>query len=228
MRSEEDEAILAIPPVVGVAVVGIEPATPVVAVETENARDATGTGDRLVHDDEPIEAHLLNLLVRDRFPEERGDFGRRRQVATLLGFGTNLRGNAVIILELFALDDDQLVGLAGGRDERGLAHHVLRPGAKVVASILERLDELLAGAAFRGHVADNHVADHLDTLAEGGEELRPDGVVAKHLLDGIRREFRAMLLENRTEELSGFVDLAIGHWGFHGRGHDLRHGVILL
>ena len=44
MRDEEHEAILTIPPVVSVAVVGVQPATLVVAIDAENVRVAVGVG----------------------------------------------------------------------------------------------------------------------------------------------------------------------------------------
>lgn len=44
MRDEEHEAVLTIPPVVSVAVVGVQPATLVVAIDAENVRVAVRIG----------------------------------------------------------------------------------------------------------------------------------------------------------------------------------------
>lgn len=228
LRGEEHETALTNPPAVGEAAAGAEPATLVAAVETEDVRAAAQISDRLVHHDEPPEAHRFDVRVGELFPEKRCDLRRGREVTALLRLGADLGRNAFIVRELLALDDDQLVGLAVRRDELVAPHHLLRVVADVVVRVLERLDELLAGATVRRHVADDHVGDRFHALTEDRVHLRPHGVVAENLLNGIRRKLGAEALEDRTEQLASLVDLAIGHRAFHGRGHGLRHGVILL
>lgn len=113
LRGKEREPILTTPPAVRIAAACIEPATATATIRREEARMAA-RNDGFVHGDDPPETHGLDLLVRELFTDEAGDVGVRLHEFHLVGLGTDLLGDAVIVLEERTLEDDDLMRPSGG------------------------------------------------------------------------------------------------------------------
>lgn len=113
LRGKERDAATTIPPVVRIVVVRMEPATVIATIRREEVLIAA-RHDGFVHGDDPPETHGLDLLVRELFTDEAGDVGVRLHEFHLVGLGTDLLGDAVIVLEERTLEDDDLMLPSGG------------------------------------------------------------------------------------------------------------------
>src|SRR3989344_2714998 len=125
LRDGEREAILAIPPAVRPVVDRVQPTTIVVAIRAEKTRIATGVLDRLMHDDEPNQAHDFDLLVRKLLADEAGNLGVGLLPLALARFRPDLAGDPVVVREERALQDGDLGGHARGGLEGARGEHAL-------------------------------------------------------------------------------------------------------
>ena len=67
------------------------------AVRVEEARVAAKSLNGFVHDDDPTEAHGFQILIREHLANQAGHFGVGLGKPALLGFGTNLLGDTIVI-----------------------------------------------------------------------------------------------------------------------------------
>ncbi len=134
----------------GLDEVRAQPGTVTEAARAEEVRIAVGVLDRLVHGNDPLEAHLLDLLVREHIADEARDLGVGLRELALVSLGLDERGDAILVREELALQDgdvhsDAVRGLEG-RGTEG----VLCPPGELDTIGIEVDDPLLAGPAVRG------------------------------------------------------------------------------
>ncbi len=184
-RSEEHEAEAVKPLFLRVADVGVQPPTAVVPADTEQVEAASHVSDGLVHDDEGVGSHLLDLLVGDRFAEQGRDLDGRGQVAAALCLGTDIFVRPISVgRELLALDDDEIVDRASRGGERRVTQELLRVVAHTEALAIEAGDPLFASLADRREGLPEclgHFDDHPSAVLH---ELRDLAAVA--IDDGLR------------------------------------------
>lgn len=147
MRNDEREPALTQPPDVRLDAARAQPATTAVPVRVEQDRTAVGILDRFVHGDDPDQAHRLDVLVREVLADEAGDLGVGLRQLALVGLGTNLFRDPIVVLEEHALEDGDLGGDTGGRLEIRRAKRAFGAGAQTEALALEPLDPLETSCA---------------------------------------------------------------------------------
>jgi hypothetical protein len=130
------------PPAARLVAERAQPATTADPVGVEQARTAEGILDRFVHSNDPDQVHGFNVFVREVFPDEAGHFGVRCGQLALVGLGTNLLRDPIVVLEEHALEDGDLGGDTGGRLEIRRAEHAFSVVAQTEALVLETLDPL--------------------------------------------------------------------------------------
>ena len=192
MRDGERKPVATMPPAAGPVVARVQPGTVTAAVRAEQVRVAVGVLNRIVHRDDPGEAHRLDLLVREHHADEAGDLGGRLREPTLVGLGTDQRGDPSVVREELALQDGDVRGDA----ERGLevlrAEDVLRPPGELGTLGIEVDDPLLAGPAIRGDAE----GDDAVLLAPAANRCGDGVLVAEEC---IRRFFSPKFVDDRVE-----------------------------
>ena len=150
LRHGEREPVVTIPPVVRPVVARIEPATTAVTVRAEQARIADGVIDRFVHGDNPDQTHRFDLLVRELLTDEAGQFGVRLRELALVGIGTDLLRDPVVVLEEHALENRDFGRHAVGRLEIRRTEHLLGVVSDAETVAFQTLDPVLADRAIGG------------------------------------------------------------------------------
>lgn len=206
-------------PVVRLVVARAQPATNAVPVRAEQARIAVGILDRFVHGNDPPETHRFDLLVREVLADKAGDLGVGLRQFTLVGLGTNLFHDPIVVLEEHALEDGDLGGDTGGRLEIRRAEHAFGVVAQTEALALETLDPLgTSRAVGRNAEVDDAVlftpvASRFGNRQLALEELDCAVMATEFLDDGVQLAGRKV---GRCEfSTHGFVSLPlVGHFHF--------------
>ena len=139
-----------IPPVARPVVARTEPATIAATVRDQQVRIAVGVVDRLVHDDNPDQTHRFDLLVRELLTDEAVQFGVRLAELTLVGLGTNLLRDPVVVLEEHALDNRDFGRHAVGRLEIRRTEHLHGVVCDAETVVFQTLDPVLADRSIAG------------------------------------------------------------------------------
>ncbi len=164
LRDGERETAATTPPAVGPAVARAEPLPVATTVRGKQDRIAIRVVDGLVHDNNPHQAHCLNLRVRELLTDKAGDLGIRigKFPALHEGAGVGVRadgaGDASVVVPQHSLQNSDVRHDAIRRFEVRRKKDVLRPLRQPEALLFETGDPLLSGRAVRGDTEiDHHV-----------------------------------------------------------------------
>ena len=140
-RADEDEPVVAMPEVVGIAIVRAEPQRRAKASHAEHAPVAARDSNPLHGDNDPLAVGLVLILQA----QIRTNFRRAELEAALLGRLADLAVfGSVREAELSHRDLDQVqLRLLRSYDELGFAENVAGPVADFEPAILERLAEIV-------------------------------------------------------------------------------------
>lgn len=193
MRDGEREPVVTIPPVARTDAAHVEqPATIVTAARAQEVRGGNEIREGFVHDDDPQEAHRFQLLVRELFADEAGDFGVQLHELPSVGLGADLPGDAVVVTEEHALQDRDLGRHAIGWFEVRRAKQLLGIVANSIATLLQAGDPLFTGRA----VARDREVNDAVLLAPGASRFGNRQLAAEKLL---RALFSAELVDDCLE-----------------------------
>ena len=207
MRDNEGETELATPLVVGVVPTREQPGTTNDTASTEQEWIAIRTGNRLVHGHDPHQTHSLDLLIRELVADQAGDFSVGGGERALLGFGPDLFGDPVTVVEEHALQDGDFVDHARGGLEIPRAKHELGFIAQTFSLAFQASDPVFTGGAVR----DDHEVDHTISFGPATIWHADCRLSAEKLLGAF---FATQLVGDRLEPITRFVPI-------------LRHGTIL-
>lgn len=144
LRGEETETATPIPLVARADIARAQP--PIVAAAA-HAQQVHAARKYLMHDDEPIEAHLSNLFVREHPANEAGQFQRRHGELPLIGIGADVFGKPFPVLVQFSLENTDFVLDLLGRFEFIGLEKGLGVTVKMITVILKPFDPLGTGGA---------------------------------------------------------------------------------
>ncbi len=150
LRHGEREPAVTTPPEARPVIARIEPATTAATVRVQQVRIADGVIDRLVHRNDPDQTHRFDLLVRELLKDEAGQFGVRLRELALVGIGTDLLRDPVVVLEEHALENRDFGRHAVGRLEIRRTEHLLGVVSDAETVAFQTLDPVLADRAIGG------------------------------------------------------------------------------
>ncbi len=150
LRHGEREPAVTIPPAARPAVVRAEPATIAATVRAQQARIAAGVVDGFVHDNDPDQTHLLDLLIRELLTDEASELGVRLGELALVGLGVDILRDPVVVLEGHALENRDFGRHAARRLEVRGTEHLIGVVAHAEFFAFEPGDPVLAGRTVAG------------------------------------------------------------------------------
>ncbi len=192
-----------------------QPATAAIANGIEQAQEATGILDGLVHDGDTGQTHQLDLGVRELVTDQTRDLGVGLAELPTISLGADVLGGTVKIAVDHALDDGDVVGDALGGTKVPMAEQLLGVVADVVALLLEVSDPLGASAAVGGDAE----VDHAVLLAPGAGGFGNHEFVTQETF-GTRDA--AQLVENSLDKAE--LDVRVLHGGTHYKTLSLTTG----
>jgi len=143
----EREPAVTIPPEARPADPRAEPATTVVTARDQQVRIAVGVVDGFVHYDDPPDTHGFDLLVRELLANETGQLDVRLGQLALVGFGTDLLRDPVVVLEEHALENGDFGRHATRRLEVRRTKYLIGVVADAETVAFQTLDPVLASRA---------------------------------------------------------------------------------
>ncbi len=153
---------------------GAEPTTNTVPARAEQARIAVGIFDGFVHRDDVPQAHLFQLLVRERVADQAGDLPMRLEPAFLVGGRTNLLRDTVAVADRLPRAYHDVVGDATRRRFACATQHLTCMVVDSPTATLEVLFPLFASEAIRGE-REVDVTFVIDGPRDGCRGSRNDG-----------------------------------------------------